>query len=65
MERRYTIARHIVQRILLIWPCSHRVRYRLNIITNLLVDHEFDVLNLRVFDTVLIAVVRVDLMDGE
>jgi hypothetical protein len=65
VERRDTITRHVVQRILLVWPSTHRVRHRLNVVTNLLVNHELDVLDLSIFDTVLIAVVRVNLMDGK
>lgn len=54
------IASQIIQRVLLIRPRPNRIRHSLHIIPDLLIDHEFDVLHLRVADAVLVAVVWVD-----
>lgn len=60
VEARNSIARHVVQGILLIRPGADRVRNSLDIVPNLLVDHELDVLDLAVLDAVLVAEVRID-----
>jgi hypothetical protein len=61
VERCDTVSCHVVQSILLIWPRAHSVWDRLHIISDLLVDHEPHVTDLRVFDSNLVAVVRADL----
>ena len=60
VEPRNLIASHIVQRVLLIRPGANRIRHRLHIISDLLIDHKLHILHLRVPDAILIPVVRID-----
>jgi hypothetical protein len=55
-----SIACQVVQGVLLIGPGADRVRNSLHIVADFLVDHELDVLDLRVLDAVLVAEVGVD-----
>lgn len=54
------IARQIVQRILLIRPCANRIRHGLHVIPDLLIHHQFHILHLRIPNTVLVPIVRID-----
>lgn len=56
------VASHVVEGVLLIRAGTNGVRNGLDIVANLFVDHELDVLDLRIFDAVLISIVGIDLM---
>ena len=54
------VAGQVVQSVLLIRPGTDSVRNSLDIVSNLLVDHELDVLDLRILDAILVAKVGVN-----
>jgi hypothetical protein len=60
IERCNRIACQVVQRVLLIRARANRIRHRLHIIPDLLIHHELNILDLRVVNAVLVAVVWVD-----
>ena len=54
------IAGHVVQRVLLIRPRANRIRHRLHIVPDLLIHHKLHILYLRISDTILIPIVRIN-----
>ena len=63
VESRNAIAGDVVQRVLLIWAGTNGIRNGLDIVANLLIDHELDVFDLGVLDADLVAIVGADLGD--
>lgn len=54
------VAGQVVQSVLFIWPSTDSVWNSLDIVTDFLVDHELNILNLGVLDAVLVTEVGID-----